>query len=124
MARLLPGDPCLATLGERATEQQCNAFRARAGLDQPIIVQFGIYLQQALSGDLGNSVKFGRPVTELLAERIPVTVELSFFALLFAISVGIPLGLASAYRRNSKVDVGTMIIANIGISTPVFVLGL
>jgi peptide/nickel transport system permease protein len=124
LARLLPGDPCLASLGERATQQQCAAFRVRYGLDQPILVQFGIYLRDAVTGNLGDSIKFGRPVTELLGERIPMTVELSFFALLFAISVGIPLGLASAYRRNSPVDVATMVVANIGVSTPVFVLGL
>ena len=124
IARLLPGDPCTAELGERATEAQCAAFAARNGLDQPILVQFWIYLQHAATGDLGNSVKFGRPVTELLGERLPVTIELTFFALTFAILVGIPLGLASAYRRNSPVDLFTMIIANIGISTPVFVLGL
>jgi peptide/nickel transport system permease protein len=124
LARLLPGDPCLASLGERATEEQCAAFRVRFGLDQPILVQFGIYLQHILSGDLGNSIKFGQPVTDLLAQRIAVTFELAFFALLFAVSVGIPLGLASAYKRNSKVDVGTMIFANLGISIPVFVLGL
>ena len=69
LARLLPGDPCLATLGERATDAQCAAFKVRYGLDQPILVQFGIYLQRCSSGDLGNSVKFGRPVTELLGER-------------------------------------------------------
>jgi peptide/nickel transport system permease protein len=124
LARLLPGDPCLASLGERATEQQCAAFKVRYGLDQPIIVQFGIYLRDAVSGDLGDSVKFGRPVTELLGERIPMTIELSFFALLFAIGLGIPLGLASAYKRNSPIDVATMFVANIGVSTPVFVLGL
>jgi peptide/nickel transport system permease protein len=124
IARLLPGDPCVAELGERATEAQCNAFAARNGLDQPILAQFAIYLQHAVTGDLGNSVKFGRPVTELLGERLPLTIELSFYALVFAIVVGIPLGLASAYKRNSPVDVATMIIANLGISTPVFVLGL
>ncbi len=124
LARVLPGDPCLANLGERATEAQCAAFRARNGLDQPILVQFWIYLQQIASGDLGSSVKFGRPVTDMIGERLPVTIELAFFALMFAIIVGIPLGLASAYRRNSPVDVGTMVVANIGISTPVFVLGL
>jgi peptide/nickel transport system permease protein len=124
LARLLPGDPCHAELGERATETECNAFIHRTGLDQPIPVQFGTYLQQLASGDLGTSVRFGRPVTELLGERLPVTIELSFYALAFAIAVGIPLGLASAYRRNSPVDVGTMVVANVGISTPVFVLGL
>src|SRR5881628_790362 len=86
LARLLPGDPCTASLGERATPEQCKAFNVRYGLDQPVLVQFAIYLRDAASGDLGNSVKFGRPVTELLAERIPVTVELSLFALLFALA--------------------------------------
>jgi peptide/nickel transport system permease protein len=124
LARVLPGDPCTAELGERATEAQCKAFAVRNGLDQPILTQFAIYLQHAVTGDLGNSVKFGRPVTELLGERLPLTIELSLYALTFAIAVGIPLGLASAYRRNSPVDVGTMVIANLGISTPVFVLGL
>jgi peptide/nickel transport system permease protein len=124
LARLLPGDPCHAELGERATERECAAFIQRTGLDRPIPIQFGSYLQQLASGDLGTSVRFGRPVTELLGERLPVTIELSLYALLFAIAVGIPLGLASAYRRNSPVDVGTMVVANVGISTPVFVLGL
>jgi peptide/nickel transport system permease protein len=124
LARVLPGDPCTATLGERATEAACAAFNQRNGLDQPIPVQFWIYLQQLASGDLGSSVKYGQPVTDLLVQRLPTTVELSFLALTFAVLVGVPLGVASAYRRNSRIDVATMMIANLGVSTPVFVLGL
>ena len=124
LARLLPGDPCRAALGERATDQACEAFARRFGLDEPIPVQFGLYLQQLASGDLGNSIKFGRPVTQILIERLPMTVELTIFALLFAVIFGVLLGLISAYRRNSPVDVGTMIVANLGVSVPVFVLGL
>ena len=124
LARLVPGDPCRAVLGERATDEVCDAFIVRYGLDQPIPIQFGRYLEQLAAGDLGNSIKHSRPVTELLIERLPTTVELTLLAMLFAIVVGVPLGLASAYRRNSPIDVGTMVIANLGVSVPVFVLGL
>jgi peptide/nickel transport system permease protein len=124
LARIVPGDPCRAVLGERATDAVCNDFIQRYGLDQPIPVQFGLYLQQLASGDLGSSIKHSQPVTELLVERLPTTVELTFWAMLLAIVIGIPLGLLSATRRNSVVDVGTMVFANLGVSIPVFVLGL
>jgi peptide/nickel transport system permease protein len=124
LARLLPGDPCRAVLGERATDQVCDAFIIRNGLDRPILVQFWIYLQDVLSGDLGNSLRQGRPTTVILTERLPVTIELAFYAMFFATIAGVPLGIISAYRHNSNVDVATMIGANIGVSMPVFVLGL
>jgi peptide/nickel transport system permease protein len=124
LARVLPGDPCTSTLGERATEEQCKAWAARYGLDQPLPVQFVSYLQQVASGDLGKSVKYGQPVTDLVIQRLPTTLELSFYSLVLATIVGVPLGILSAYKRNSKSDVGTMVFANLGISVPVFVLGL
>jgi peptide/nickel transport system permease protein len=124
VARIIPGDPCVATLGERATQQQCEQFAIRYGLDKPIHEQFLVYIRDLLQGNLGTSIKFREPVTEIIVERLPTTIELSFYALLFAISVGVPLGIISAYRRNSAADVGTMVFANIGFSTPVFVLGL
>jgi peptide/nickel transport system permease protein len=96
----------------------------RRGLDKPIPVQFVRYLGELIRGDLGESYRQGRPVTEMLSEKLPVTIELSLAALLFAVGIGIPLGMVSAYRLNSSVDVGTMIIANIGVSMPVFWLGL
>ena len=124
LARLVPGDPCRAALGERATDALCDDFAHRYGLDQPIPVQFVVYLQQVASGDLGTSIKHSQPVTTLLIERLPTTIELTLFAMLIAVVVGVPLGLISAYRRNSAADVGTMVFANIGVSVPVFVLGL
>ena len=124
LARVIPGDPCTATYGEKATPEICAAFEVRYGLDRPIYEQFFIYLGALAQGDLGSSLRFGRPVTDILLERLPVTVELTVVALVFAATVGITLGLLSATRRNSPVDVGTMIIANLGVSTPVFVLGL
>ena len=122
--RSIPGDPCRAVLGERATDAVCDAYMERNGLNEPIPVQFGYYLRNVLQGDLGTSLRFGRTVVELLAERLPVTIELAFSALIFAILAGIPLGIISAYKRNSAVDVGTMLFANMGVSMPVFWLGL
>jgi peptide/nickel transport system permease protein len=124
VARLLPGDPCHSTLGERATDEQCRQFAIRFGLDQPIPIQFLRYVQQVFAGDLGSSIQLRLPVTDLIIQRMPTTVELTVYALLFAICVGVPLGIISAYRRNSAADVGVMGFANIGISVPVFVLGL
>ena len=124
LARVIPGDPCRAVLGERATDAVCDDFIHRYGLDEPIPVQFGLYLQQIASGDLGESIKHSRPVTTLLVERLPTTIELTLLAMLFATVVGIPLGLISGYKRNSSADVGTMVFANLGVSIPVFVLGL
>ncbi len=124
LARVIPGDPCTATYGEKATPELCAQFEIRYGLDKPIWEQFLIYLGALLQGDLGSSIRFGRPVTDILLERLPVTVELTVVALLFATVVGVTLGLLSATRRNSPVDVGTMVLANLGVSTPVFVLGL
>jgi peptide/nickel transport system permease protein len=124
LARLLPGDPCRAALGERATDKVCDAFEKRYGLDKPIPVQFWIYLTDVLRGDLGQSFRQGRATTVILAERLPTTIELAFAAMFFATLLGIPLGIISAYWRNSPADVGTMVMANIGVSLPVFVLGL
>jgi peptide/nickel transport system permease protein len=124
LARLIPGDPCRAVLGERATDVICNAFIKRNGLDQPILTQFWVYLQQIATGDLGDSFRFGRPVIDIVVERLPVTVELSIAAMIFATTLGIMLGVVSAYWHNSAIDVGTMVSANIGVSIPVFVLGL
>lgn len=124
LARLIPGDPCRAVLGERATDEICDAFLERHGLTKPIPVQFGLYLQEIAHGELGNSIHLGRPVTQLLVERLPTTIELSLSAMMVAMVFGIPLGIISAVRHNTTVDVVTMIGANVGVSMPVFWLGL
>ncbi len=124
LARIIPGDPCRAALGERATDAICNAFNVRYGLDKPIPIQFLTYVGNVATGDLGDSIRFGRPVSQILVERLPTTVELTVYALIFAAVCGIFLGRLSAIRRNSPIDVATMIVANLGVSIPVFVLGL
>jgi peptide/nickel transport system permease protein len=111
-------------LGERATDEVCDAFIQRMGLDQPVTTQFVIYLGNVLRGDLGTSIRYSRTVPDLLAERLPVTLELGIAAMGFAVLVGVPLGIIAAYRHNSAVDVGTMLGANVGVSMPVFWLGL
>src|SRR5512136_476689 len=124
LVRAIPGDPCRAMLGERATDRTCNAFKERFGLNDNVVVQFGRYLGNLLQGDLGTSIKYSRPVGDILLERLPMTLELALGAMIFATVVGIPLGILSAYRHNSPVDAGTMIVANIGVSMPIFWLGL
>jgi peptide/nickel transport system permease protein len=124
LARLIPGDPCRAMLGEKATDAVCNEFISRHGLDKPIPVQFGVYVGEILQGDFGRSFRFSKPVTDLLMERLPITVELAVSALLISVLIGIPLGVISAVRHNSWLDVVTMLWANIGVSMPVFWLGL
>jgi peptide/nickel transport system permease protein len=112
-------------LGERATDEICDAFMERNGLNEPIMVQFGIYLKQiVIEHDLGESFRYGRPVIDIIVERLPVTVELAITAMIFATTFGILFGVISAYWHNSGIDVGTMIGANLGIAIPVFVLGL
>jgi peptide/nickel transport system permease protein len=124
LARLIPGDPCRAMLGEKATKAVCDEFIHRHGLDRPILFQFGVYTSEIAQGDFGSSFRYSKPITELLMERLPITVELSFTALLISIFIGIPLGVISAVRHNSWADVVTMLWANVGVSMPVFWLGL
>jgi peptide/nickel transport system permease protein len=124
LGRSIPGDPCRALLGEKATQAACDSFLERYGYNEPLPIQFGIYISDFFRGDLGQSIRFGQPVTELLVERLPTTFELATAALIFAVIVGIPLGILSAYRYNSALDLGTMVGANVGVSMPVFWLGL
>lgn len=124
IARVIPGDPCRAILGEKATPEVCERFIKSKGLDKPIAEQFTIYMGEVFRGDFGNSIRYSLPVTRLLIERLPTTVELSFAALLVSLIIGIPLGVISAVRHNSWVDVVTMVWANTGVSMPVFWLGL
>jgi peptide/nickel transport system permease protein len=122
--RAIPGDPCFAMLGEHATQEKCAEFRVRYGLDQSIPVQFVRYLGNLARGDFGTSILTGQPVTDVVAQRLPMTIELTIGAMIFSTFFGVLLGLISAIRRNSAIDSATMVIANIGVSMPVFWLGL
>lgn len=124
LGRLIPGDPCRAILGEKATDTICDAFIKRHGLDKPIPTQFGIYLSEILTGDFGDSIRYGKPVMDLIVERLPTTIELTFTAMIFSVMFGIPMGIISALKHNSWQDILTMLVANVGVSMPVFWLGL
>jgi peptide/nickel transport system permease protein len=124
IARVIPGDPCQAALQERATEAACADFNERYGFNDPLLVQFGGYIGDVATGDLGDSIRLRQPVTDLMVERLPVTLQLSVAALFLAVLVGVPLGVLAGTRHNSKTDVGTIVGANLGVSIPVFVLAL
>ncbi len=124
LIRAIPGDPCTAILGERATEEACERFYAANGLNEPIWVQLWVYLQNLFTFNLGDSVRFSRPVTQMLIERLPLTTELATSALALSVLVGVPAGVISARRHNTAVDTATMAAANVGVSMPVFWLGL
>jgi ABC-type dipeptide/oligopeptide/nickel transport system permease component len=91
-----PGRALLGDAGERASAEACEAFNVRYGLDKPIPVQLVVYVQNILQGDLGFSLQSSRPVTQVMVDRMPLTIELTSTALVIAVAVGIPLGLLSA----------------------------
>lgn len=104
LVRVVPSDPAAALAGENATPAQIAQIREQYGFDQPLVVQFGIYLGQVLRGDLGTSVYTGRPVVQDIGYRLPATLELTFAALLLAAGLGIPLGVVAAVYHNSALD--------------------
>lgn len=124
LIRAIPGEPCSAILGEQATEEACARFDEANGLNDPIWVQLWIYMRNVITLNLGESIRFSIPVTQLLIDRLPLTIELAVSALIIAVAVGVPLGIVAARRHNTAVDAGTMALANIGVSMPVFWLGL
>jgi peptide/nickel transport system permease protein len=122
--RFIPGDPAVAIAGELATPDYIAQVRQEMGLDEPLLIQYGIYLQRIVQGDWGQSVRNRIPVTELLAERLPRTLRLAILSLFIAALFGIPIGVISATRANSWIDTISMIFALLGVSMPIFWLGL
>lgn len=123
ITRMIKGDPCVVMLGEKATKQQCDMFKERYGLNDNVLVQFGRYILNIAQGDFGTTIKDRRPVVDVMAERLPMTIEITVGAMLFSTTFGVLLGIFAALRRNSALDVGTMMVANVGVSMPVFWLG-
>jgi peptide/nickel transport system permease protein len=124
MVRAIPGDPAQIMLGQQATQEQVQQVRENMGLDKPILVQYGLFLKDAVRGDLGDSTLTGRPVTTELLTRFPATLELTAFAMLIAILVGVPVGVISAVRQYSLLDKTTTVLALTGISMPIFWLAM
>ncbi|HEY6202779.1 MAG TPA: ABC transporter permease [Candidatus Limnocylindria bacterium] len=123
--RLIPGDAIAARLGTSTalTPEQLASLRAYFGLDQPLYQQYWTWLTSLLHGDFGYSIRTGRPVLVEIAERLPATLELAAAATLIAVLIGLPLGLLSAMRSRSRVDVVARIGGLIGLSLPSFWLG-
>ena len=121
---LIPGDPALTMLGERATPEKVEEVRRQLGLDRPIPEQYLIYLGKIVRGDLGISIVRGDPVLTDLLRRFPATVELATAAIFLALLFGIPIGIVSAVWRNSLVDSFSRVWALAGVSMPIFWLGL
>ncbi|GGD99535.1 peptide/nickel transport system permease protein [Gemmobacter megaterium] len=124
IGRVVPIDPVLAVIGERASQAQYEAAREALGLDKPMWQQFGIYVWNALQGDLGQSLLTRRPVAEDIARVFPATLELATIATIFGILAGIPAGVLAATRPGSWIDQLVRLIGLMGYSMPVFWLGL
>jgi len=124
ISRFLPADPVLAVVGDHASESTIQAARVRLGLDQPIIVQFWLYIKHVLQGDLGLSIRTGLPISQELLRVFPATLELATLGVIIGIIFGIPLGVWSAVRKDSMVDHLVRFFGLIGYSVPIFWLGL
>jgi peptide/nickel transport system permease protein len=122
--RALPGGPATALLGERATPESVAALEHQYGLDKPVYVQYGKYVKQLATLQLGTSSTSRQEVTTEIRQRFPATVELTIAAGLFAVIFGIPLGFIAAKRYQGVVDHTSLVISLIGISTPIFFLAL
>jgi len=122
--RALPGDPAEALLGERATQSGVARLKHQYGLDRPVYVQYVKYLDQTVHLDFGHSIASRRTITEELKTRFPATIELALAAMLFAVVVGIPLGFFAAKYYGGVFDHASLVASLVGISIPIFFLGL
>jgi peptide/nickel transport system permease protein len=122
--RALPGGPAQALLGERATAASIAQVEKQYGLDKPVYVQYFSYLKTVGQGDLGTTIKTRQPVTAEIGRRFPATVELAFAAGLFSILLGVPLGFIAAKRYGGVLDQASLVGSLLGISIPVFFLGI
>ncbi len=124
LQQLLPGDPALIMAGEERDPKVLAEIREQYKLDQPIPVQYFYWMKGVLSGNLGESMRLKSSVGSLVAEKLPVTLQLAFMALLIAICVGIPAGIVSAVKKETLWDYGANLFALWGLSTPNFWLGI
>ena len=124
LQQLLPGDPAIAMAGEDRDPNVVAYLRGKFHLDEPLPVRYQYWLSGVLHGDLGESVRIQKPVTELIVEKLPVTIELAVLAMLFALTIGISAGIVSAVYQDTKWDYAANVFALWGLSTPNFWLGI
>ena len=124
LVRLLPGDPTSAILGDRALDADVERINRELGLDRSIPVQFAVFVKSVATGNLGNSIQLKLPVTQLIAQRLPVTVMLTVMAAILALIMSVPLAFVAALRREQAADTVIRGAFQIGLSMPVFYMGL
>lgn len=125
LVNLAPGDPARALVGSRqATPETLAAIREQYNLDEPFIVQYLLWLQQVVTGDLGRSIQGAQLVTTMIWDRLPLTIFLGLYGSLVALGIGIPLGILAAFRRSSEIDRGVVALGVLGVSAPAFATGI
>ncbi|MFK0274597.1 ABC transporter permease [Ensifer sp. NPDC090286] len=124
LVRMLPGDPAIAMAEAKATDAQLEQIRHNLGLDQPLPVQFLVFVKNTLTGDLGRSIMLKAPVTEVILSRLPTTIFLALYSVVLAVLLAGPLAFLAASRVNSPVDVAIRGVFQVGLSMPVFYIGL
>lgn len=124
LVRMIPGDPAEVMLGEKATPESIRVFRERNGLDEPIYVQYALWLGRLVRGDLGESLNTGAPVVDEIMARFPNTIELTIASLILGAIIGVALGALAATHKNQILDYGGTVLALAGLSMPIFWLGL
>src|SRR5260221_2049508 len=124
LQQLLPGDPAVAMAGEERDPNVIAYLRDKCPVEEPLPVRYGYWVSGGFHGDLGDSVRIQKPVVELIAEKLPVTIELAVLAMAIALAIGIPAGIASAVYKDTKWDYAANIVALWGLSTPNFWLGI
>ncbi len=120
LVKILPGDPALLAMGTEASEAEVAAFHEKYNLDKPLLTQYFIWINGVLHGDLGDSIKFSRPVKDCIFERLPRTISIGLPALIIASVLGILFGIISAVRRGKLIDNIITLLSSIGIGTPQF----
>ena len=123
LIHLIPGDPALAMLGDAASPRDVAELRTRLGLDRPLFEQYVTFLRGLSRGDLGRSMRTNEEVTATILERMPATIELALAAMIVAIALALPLGIAAAVWRGTAIDHGATTLSLLGISIPNFWLG-
>jgi len=123
LLHMIPGDPATVLLGQDAPPDEVERIRNILGLNEPLYVQFFVYLKQLLQGDLGQSIFQDQSVYSLIMKHLPATIELAVFALVIALIISIPLGILSAVKQSSWIDYVSMFFAQLGVSMPVFWMG-
>lgn len=124
IARVIPANPAALYIGPKARQEDIDRVTKELGLDKPLPIQYVVYMQELLRGDLGHSISTKQPITEELAGRIPATLELLFSGMFVAVLIGVPLGVLSARSQGKPLDIAVRILSIVGVSMPAFFLGL